>query len=242
MTKAIEKRTIAAESFQIRSIDNGSDYMQFSGYAAVFDSPSEPLPFIETIAPGAFGKSLRSRNEVKMFVNHNADQVLASKRAGTLRLVEDSKGLFVEADLPPTTYARDLSILMQRGDVTSMSFGFSVPSGGDAWIDGQNRRLNEVRLHEVSVVTGFPAYEATSASVRTIEQLAFRTNLDADALAQALTLLENGQELGDEHASLITEAVERLRPLKSDADTQDTDKSLNLDILAKQLDLALKSI
>lgn len=242
MTKAIEKRTIAAESFQIRAIDNGSDYMQFSGYAAVFDSPSEPLPFVETIAPGAFARSLRSRNEVKMFVNHNADQVLASKRAGTLRLVEDSKGLFVEADLPPTTYARDLSVLMQRGDVTSMSFGFSVPAGGDTWIDGSNRRLNEVRLHEVSVVTGFPAYEATSAQVRTLEQLVLRTNLDADQLAQALTLLENGQELGDEHASLITEAVERLRPVKSNSDTQEADKSLNLDILAKQLDLALKSI
>lgn len=240
--KTIEKRTIAAESFQIRSIDNGSDYMQFSGYAAVFDSPSEPLPFTETIAPGAFGKSLRSRNEVKMFVNHNADQVLASKRAGTLRLVEDSKGLFVEADLPPTSYARDLSVLMQRGDVTSMSFGFSVPAGGDAWIDGSNRRLNEVRLHEVSVVTGFPAYEATSAQVRSLEQLVLRTNLDADQLAQALTLLENGQELGDEHASLITAAVERLRLVKSESDTQESDKATNIGILAKQLDLALKSI
>lgn len=242
MTKTIEKRTIAAEDFHIRAIDNGSDYMSFSGYAAVFDSPSEPLPFIETIARGAFGKSLRSRNEVKMFVNHNSDQVLASKRSGTLRLREDDKGLFVEADLPPTTYGRDLSILMQRGDVTSMSFGFSVPSGGDSWVDGNTRRLNEVRLHEVSVVTGFPAYEATSAQVRTIEQLAKRTNLDADQLAQALTLLENGQELGDEQASLITEAVERLRPAKLvEEPTIGTDTS-KLDILAKQLDLALKSI
>lgn len=242
MTKRLEKRSIVAEGFQIRAVDNGSDYMSFSGYAAVFDSPSEPLPFIETIAPGAFGKSLRSRNEVKMFVNHNADQVLASKRAGTLRLSEDSKGLFVEADLPPTTYARDLSVLMQRGDVTSMSFGFSVPSGGDNWVDGNTRRLNEVRLHEVSVVTGFPAYEATSAQVRTIEQLAKRTNLDADALAQALTLLENGQELGDDHAALITSAVERLRPVAPTADTQESNNALDIGILAKQLDLALKSI
>lgn len=242
MTKQVETRSITAEDFSIRAVDNGSDYMQFSGYAAVFDSPSEPLPFIETIARGAFARTLRTRHEVKMFVNHNADQVLASKRAGTLRLREDDKGLFVEADLPPTTYARDLSVLMQRGDVTSMSFGFTVPSGGDTWIDGQNRRLNEVRLHEVSVVTGFPAYEATSAQVRTIEQLAKRTNLDADALAQALTLLENGQELGDEHASLITEAVERLRPSKTDEEPTISVSGSKLDILSKQLDLALKSI
>jgi HK97 family phage prohead protease len=241
MSKTIEKRNIAAQDFSIRAVDNGSDYMQFSGYAAVFDSPSEPLPFIETIAPGAFGRSLRSRNEVKMFVNHNMDQVLASKRSGTLRLVEDSKGLFVEADLPPTTYARDLSVLMQRGDVTSMSFGFSVPSGGDSWVDGSNRRLNEVRLHEVSIVTGFPAYEATTAQVRSIELLATRTNLDADALAAALTLLENGQELADDQASLISEAVERLRPARVDDEPIGTSGS-KLDILAKQLDLTLKSV
>ena len=46
--------------------------------------------------------------------------------AKTLRLAEDSKGLHVEADLPETTYGRDLSISMQRGDIYSMSFGFSV--------------------------------------------------------------------------------------------------------------------
>lgn len=238
----VEKRSITAQDFTIRAIDNGSDYMQFSGYAAVFDSESEPLPFIETISPGAFGKSLRSRNEVKMFVNHNADQVLASKRAGTLRLKEDTKGLFVEADLPPTTYARDLSTLLQRGDVYSMSFGFTVPAGGDQWVDGNTRRLNEVRLHEVSVVTGFPAYEQTSAQVRSIETLARRTSLDADALAEALTLLENGHELGDEHASLITAAVERLRPSKDTDDSSISVSGSKLDILAKQLDLTLKSI
>lgn len=241
MSKPVEMRSITADDFTIRAIDGGSDYMQFSGYAAVFDSPSEPLPFIETIAPGAFGRSLRSRNEVKMFVNHNADQVLASKRSGTLRLSEDSKGLFVEADLPPTTYARDLSVLMQRGDVTSMSFGFSVPSGGDTWLDGSNRRLNEVRLHEVSVVTGFPAYEATSASVRSLVALAKRTSLDADALAQALTLLENGQELGDEQAALITEAVERLRPATAE-EPSISPEGTDLGILAKKLDLLSKSV
>ena len=241
MGKSVELRSVTAEDFSIRAVDGGSDYMQFSGYAAVFDSPSEPLPFTETIAPGAFAKSLRSRNEVKMFVNHNADQVLASKRSGTLRLVEDSKGLFVEADLPPTTYGRDLSILMQRGDVTSMSFGFSVPSGGDSWLDGNTRRLNEVRLHEVSIVTGFPAYEATSAQVRSLEALAQRTSLDADALAQALTLLENGQELGDEQASIITAAVERLRPAVVEPETISAD-GVSLDILVKKLDLLAKSI
>ena len=235
----LEYRSVTTIDFEVRA-EQTSDGMSFSGYAAVFDSPSEPLPFIETIAPGAFSRSLKSNNEVKMFVNHNSDQVLASKRAGTLRLREDSKGLFVEADLPDTTYARDLSVLMQRGDVTSMSFGFSVPAGGDSWSDGSTRRLNEVRLHEVSVVTGFPAYEATSASVRSLVALAQRTNLDADALAAALTLLENGQELDDDKAGLVIAAVERLRPAKDEE--QISVSGTPTAILAKKLELLAKSI
>ena len=203
----LEFRAFAENTFEVRS---KSDGMTFTGYAAVFNSPSEPLPFIETIAPGAFARSLHSRNQVKMFVNHNSDQVLASTRSGTLRLSEDSKGLLAEATLPDTSYARDLVVLMNRGDVTSMSFGFSVPQGGDSWTDNNNRTLNEVRLHEVSVVTGFPAYEATSAQVRSIDVLAERTHLDADDLAVALTMLENGASLTPEQAALINSATEVL--------------------------------
>jgi HK97 family phage prohead protease len=103
----------------------------FVGYAAVFNSPSEPLPFIERIAPGAFAKSLRARKQdIKLYVNHNSDMVLASRRSGSLRLSEDSIGLRVEADLPDTSYARDLKDLMQRGIVDKMSFGFQVDKRG----------------------------------------------------------------------------------------------------------------
>lgn len=203
----IEFRAFADNQFEVRAKDGART---FTGYAAVFNSPSEPLPFIERIAPGAFSKSLDARNHVKMFVNHNSDQVLASTRSGTLRLSEDSKGLLAEATLPDTSYARDLVVLMERGDVTSMSFGFTVPKGGDVWTDGNNRTLNEVRLHEVSVVTGFPAYEATTAQVRSIDVLAERTALDADDLAVALTLMDNGADLTPEQADLVAEAARKL--------------------------------
>jgi HK97 family phage prohead protease len=156
--KGVEIRRVTVNKFEMRDATmDATTGMHFTGYAAVFDSPSEPLPFIERITPGAFAQSLASRNEIKMFVNHDTTRVLASKRAGTLRLSEDAYGLRVEADLPPTTDGKDLAILMQRGDVDSMSFGFSVPAGGDSWSnDGSTRQLNEVRLHEVSIVTAFP--------------------------------------------------------------------------------------
>jgi len=177
--------------------------MTFRGYAAVFDSPSEPLPFVETIAPGAFKRSLNSGREVRMFINHNSDQVLASTRSGTLQLSEDERGLYVEAELPPTTYGRDLSVMMQRGDVHSMSFGFSVPTGGDSWSDdGQSRELREVILHEVSVVTGFPAYPATSgANVRNESDVEEQRDDESAEVAQdAILPLSIAQRLFDLNA------------------------------------------
>jgi HK97 family phage prohead protease len=87
----------------------------------------------------------------------------------TLNLSEDSRGLRVEAELPNTTYANDLAELMRSGVVDSMSFGFTVPEGGDTW-QGDTRTLSEIALHEVSVVTGHPAYpETAGASVRAVE-------------------------------------------------------------------------
>ena len=205
----VETREFRQE-FELRQLPNGKT--RFSGYAAVFNSDSEPLPFIERIMPGAFDKSLRSRNNVKMYLNHDSTLVLASTRAKTLKLSTDQKGLYTETDLPDTSYARDLAIMMERGDVDSMSFGFSVPRNGDRWSeDGATRELREVRLHEVSVVTGFPAYRATSASLRALDALAEKTGADADRLAHALTMLENGKELSDDDAALLSEAVTKLR-------------------------------
>jgi HK97 family phage prohead protease len=238
VSKQVERRVSHVE-FDVRELDTSKDKMTFRGYAAVFNSPSQPLPFTEYIREGAFKRSLKSRNEIKMFKNHNTDIVLGSTRAGTLRLTEDSTGLLAEADLPPTTDGKDLSILMQRGDVNSMSFGFSVPPRGDSWSDdGQTRELHQIRLHEVSIVTGFPAYEATTATVRSVDFLATRTAVDADALADALTRLEAGEELEAQHADLISEVVTKLR---KDAPVSDAQAQADLlELKRKQLDLMAK--
>lgn len=238
MNGDVEIRRVTVNEFELRDASADSTAgMHFSGYAAVFDSPSEPLPFIERITPGAFSQSLASRNEIKLFVNHDTTRVLASKRSGTLRLSEDAYGLRVEADLPPTTDGNDLAILMRRGDVDSMSFGFSVPSGGDSWSnDGATRQLNEVRLHEVSIVTAFPAYQATTASVRSLDQLAEVTGHDAAALSNALTRLESGEELDAAAATLIESVVDKLRAAPSD------DALAMIELKRKQLDLLLARV
>ncbi len=189
----VEFRTVEVGGLELRAVEGDSGMpMSFAGYAAVFNSPSEPLPFIETIAPGAFKRSLQSGREVRMFLNHNSDAVLGSTKAQTLRITEDARGLFVEAQLPDTTYGRDLSVLMQRGDVHSMSFGFSVPAGGDAFsASGDSRELRQVILHEVSVVTGFPAYPATTgAQVRSTEELPAEQAADEATTGRSVALAQ----------------------------------------------------
>ena len=235
MDNGVETRRITVNEFELRDATEG-DGMTFVGYGAVFNSDSEPLPFTERIAPGAFSRSLRSRNEIKMFVNHDTTQVLASKRAGTLRLSEDSHGLRVEADLPATTAGKDMAYLIKRGDVADMSFGFSVPRGGDSWSDdGATRELREVRLHEVSIVTGFPAYAATTASVRSLDGLVEATGLEADKLNAAITALENGDELDEAHASILDAAIGRLKMQRDDV-------AASLSLKQKQLDVLLARV
>jgi HK97 family phage prohead protease len=210
----------------------------FSGYAALFDSPSEPLPFTEVIARGAFTRSLKSRNDVKMLWNHDSGQVLASTRSGTLSLVEDERGLKVTAVLPDTTAGRDARELISKGIVDAMSFGFSVPSGGDSWSsDGNTRTLKSVRLHEVSVVA-WPAYSATggTVSVRALDTVAQRAEVDADELQDVLTRIEAGAEsISAADRALLEKVLDRLAPeVEADEVVGDLDA---LALKKKKLDL-----
>jgi HK97 family phage prohead protease len=234
----LEIRTIDTEPLELRAAATG-DGMTFTGYAAKYDSPSLPLPFVERIAPGAFTRSLKSRNDIKMFVNHSDLHVLASTRAKTLRLEDRPDGLFVEADLPDVTYANDLRVLIERGDVSTMSFGFSTVR--DSWSDnGAERILNEVRLHEVSVVTSTAAYPATTASVRNLRLIARRTATDFDALTDAIAALELG-ELSDDQASLLRTVVDsaagKLEEVPAEANVPMGILINKLDLIAKQLNI-----
>lgn len=232
----VEMRQVQVQDLELREESGGRS---FSGYAAVFNSDSEPLPFIEQIRPGAFERTLSSRNQIKMFVNHEDTMVLASTRAGTLRLKEDSRGLRVDADLPETSYAKDLAVLMKRGDVDSMSFGFHVPAGTDEWSsDGQRRYLNEIALREVSIVTGFPAYEATSATIRKATLLAQRTETDAELLAEALTVLEAGETLDSDQADLLIQVVQRQSD-QPEPEPEEADETVGL--LRDKLELIAKT-
>ena len=228
----LETRIVEVEAFEVRE---GADGMHLEGYAALFNSRSENLGgFTETIRPGAFRASLKARNDIKMLWNHDSGAVLGSTRAGTLVLTEDERGLRVSATLPNTSYGRDASELVRRGDVTAFSFGFSMPArGGDEWNgDGTERVLKSVRLHEVSLVA-FPAYPETAgtATVRGLDKIAKRANVDADALADALLKIENGEDISSDDRNLLQTVINELAP---EAEAPVADNSLDMLALKKK--------
>ena len=192
--KKIERRTYTVRNVETRQEDDG--VMRLSGYAAVFNDSSVPLPFSERIAPGAFRKTLSETPDVRLLINHEG-LPLARTKNNTLTLSEDEVGLRFDAELPDTSEARDLYTLIQRGDVDQMSFAFRVIR--QKWSpDRSERTLTEVSLADgdVSVVT-YPAYPTTTVEAR-------------EHLARAIQAVKEGREVSGESLIVLQSVFEKM--------------------------------
>lgn len=194
MTQDIERRILCKE---VR-VDSEGDKPTIRGYAALFNVLSEDLGgFREQLATGAFSGVLE--NDVRALVNHDSNLVLGRTKSGTLALREDAAGLYVEITPPETQAARDLVELMKRGDVSQMSFAFTVAKEDQAWTrDGTGPWLRTIkrvaRLFDVSVVT-YPAYPQTSAAVRALEDLERHAAQSAAELQRIAASAKRAREL-----------------------------------------------
>jgi HK97 family phage prohead protease len=200
---------------------DGEIPLRLSGYAALFNSASEPLPFTERIAPGAFTESLtraaRKEWEIRLLHGHDASQMLAATGSGSLRLNEDERGLKVEADLVPSEIGKHVALLVEREpQAMGFSFGFTIPQGGQRWNkDRTERTLTQVKLHEVSILTGQePAYKATTNTAE-VRALAERAGVDAERLSLAISALAWGNRLEEDDVMLLDAAVRQLTPRRA---------------------------
>ena len=165
MTLETERRSLA----QMVERRADSERNTVAGYAVVFNSEADIGGYFrEIIARGAFTETLKTA-DVRAYFGHDPDKVLGRASAGTLRLTEDSKGLAVEIDLPDTTHGRDVRELIDRGDISGMSFGFVVTrQEWDETVDPPTRTIHAVELREVSIVSE-PAYGDTSIALRSLD-------------------------------------------------------------------------
>lgn len=182
-----EIRSFTVSNLQLRAKDEGdsSKGRVLEGYASVFDQEAVIggwFAYREVIRKGAFARAISENQDVRALFNHDADYVLGRTKAGTLTLTEDNHGLKVKADLPDTSFARDLVISMERGDINQMSFGFVVKKETISERDKDMvlREILDVDLFDISVVT-FPAYEGTQVDVRSLNGLIAEVAKERDA-------------------------------------------------------------
>jgi uncharacterized protein len=143
-----------------------------SGMAVVYNVRSAPISgqFIEVVAPGAFTETLRTDDQVCCF-NHDPNQILGRRSAGTLKLEDTSAGLkfCCQLDHSNPTH-QSVYASMKRGDVDGCSFFFQCTTDGDVWKqDGPTvlRTVLRAKLFELGPVV-FPAYPVgTSVNART---------------------------------------------------------------------------
>ena len=151
---------IEYRSFRIEAREQGSRTV--SGYGSVFNSQSEDLGFIETIDPNAITDETIKRSDVFATLNHDTDKILARCKygSGSLELKCDDKGLYYRFDAPKTDLGDELLEHLDRGEIDSSSFAFTVKR--DEWTKGDDgksyRRILEIdQVFDISPVY-CPAY------------------------------------------------------------------------------------
>jgi len=141
------------------------------GYSAVFETEANiGGMFREVIRKGAFTDAIL-RDDIHALDNHDYGRVIGRKKAGTLTISEDERGLRVEITPPNTTIARDLMENIGAGNIDQMSFSFSMEGGRQVWDESGDIPLRSIEkvgeLLEVSVVPR-GAYETTEIALRSL--------------------------------------------------------------------------
>lgn len=187
---------ICQRSVEFRAADSAEDGdgRNLDGYAAVFGAPtvidSWEGRFTETIAKGAFRKTLRERKNVLMQWNHGGDSRVGHTPIGHYtELAEDDHGLRVKGRLFDNDLVEPIRQAIEAKAITGMSFKFRVVR--DDWTDNKGKRvkpdelyellydagergplqrtIKEVQLYEAGPVST-PAYDQTSVGVRSASE------------------------------------------------------------------------
>ena len=207
-----QMRVTRAYNFELRADNNEKNGDFITGRPIVYDSMTDLGYFNEVIEAGALDKA--NLKDVRFLVNHDTSMIpLARSRNNnensTMQMSVDKDGMTIRVNLDTenNSDARNLYSAIKRGDITGMSFMFTIDK--EEWEDLESdhptRRIRSIgQVLEVSAVT-FPAYESTEISAR-----------DKEALDSAKSLLES-----------------KRRSLESDKNTLELEKAKNRNIFLK---------
>jgi len=209
-----EYREFEMDKLEVRAAEGEDAPKKIIGHGAVYNKLSVDLGgFKELFEPGTFAESIK-RDDIRSLRDHTPTYILGRTKAGTLELKEDERGVYYEVVVPETSYADDLLISIERGDVTGCSIMFQVDGEkGERWfLEGKEvdaidafmamwdekkhkieRHVNKARLYDIGPVT-FPAYPQTDVKARSLAAVA---GLDYEALGTALVKSQRGLPLDE---------------------------------------------
>ena len=184
-------KEIRTFNFEVRAEQNDEHGHFLTGQPIVYGERTDLGWYDEIIDDGALAET--DLRDVRFLVNHNTEMIpLARSRNNnansTMQMeIVPMRGMNIRVDLDTENNAdaKSLYSAVSRGDITGMSFMFTVDS--DIWeeLDSEHptRHIRSIsKVFEVSAVT-FPAYEATSITARGL----------ADALESAKASLESAK-------------------------------------------------
>ena len=164
----IRKETRAFE-FEVRAEQNEEHGSHLTGMPIVFNQQTDLGWYTEVIDSHALDDT--DLRDVRFLVNHNVDMIpLARSRNNnansTMQMTVTEEGMQIRVDLDTENNAdaRTLYSAVQRGDISGMSFMFSVDTAEWAGLDTDHPTRTILRIgkvFEVSAVT-WPAYEQTN--------------------------------------------------------------------------------
>lgn len=170
-------KEIRAFDFEVRAESNEEHGNVITGIPIVYGQRTDLGWHDEIIEEGALSET--DLRDVRFLVNHNVDMIpLARSRNNnansTMQMSVDENGMAIRVDLDTENNAdaRSLYSAVERGDISGMSFMFTVDK--DSWDDLESehptRHIRSIgKVFEVSAVT-FPAYSQTSITARGLSE------------------------------------------------------------------------
>ncbi len=200
-----------AFNFEVRAEENEQHGTFITGTPIVFDQATDLGWYQETIDRGALDNT--DLRDVRFLVGHNTSMIpLARSRnnneSSTMQMTVDENVMNIRVDLDTenNAEARALYSAVKRGDMTGMSFMFTVDS--DSWIDTDTdypkRLIRSIsRVLEVSAVA-FPAYPGTSIQAAS----------EGETLDSVRASLESAKKQIEEERAAQAEAERRTAALE----------------------------
>jgi len=170
--KNLEHREVKFETKEIKRTEDGR--LNIKAYAAVFGNVDS---YDDVVERGAFTKTIAEDfDRMKLCVNHSLFDVY--NVIGKINeLKEDDKGLYIDADILPTTNGKDMAILVENGAINELSIGYRTKNSTEVVIDDvYYRHLTEVKLFEISLIPRAANDQATILSTQRKSELGAEIN------------------------------------------------------------------